>query len=168
MSTSAPADHKPWYKQFWLLFVLGFPFASIILGLSLLTVSIITRDDLVTSGYYEEGISINQLLDKIQTAKALQISAHITIADDSKILLTLDGDTRQWPAELLINFGHWRFKEQDLQLRLHRGKDQRYHADLPYMQHGKWYIDAYPAVDDPDWLIKTSAFFPSNDITLSP
>ena len=52
--------HRPWYKEFWLWFVLAPPMASIALGLSLVAVAFTQGDTVVVDNYAQAGRALHK------------------------------------------------------------------------------------------------------------
>ncbi|SEK78549.1 hypothetical protein SAMN05216214_10561 [Atopomonas hussainii] len=92
----------PWYKQPWLLFLLGMLGFGISGGTTLLIVAINNQDPVLSDDYYDVGKGINQSLARESFADQLKLSADIRIDSlTGEIELQLSGLSR--PEQITLN-----------------------------------------------------------------
>lgn len=66
-------DTRPWYRQFWVWFVIALPASAVVAGLSTVYIAYKYKDDLVVDNYYQQGLGINRDLDEDRKAANLGI-----------------------------------------------------------------------------------------------
>jgi uncharacterized protein len=141
-----PLESQPWYKHRWVWFIIAIPATSIVLGFSLLWISIKNADSLVADDYYREGRAINQRLEKDQAAAARGISI------DAAIYAQPNGSRRiearfsanpgtPSPELLRVRMSHPTFNERDVLLTLVKSnKASLYVTEVPELSSGRWYV----------------------------
>lgn len=70
----------PWYREFWVWFIIAPPLASIIAGLALVWISLGSADDLVVDDYRRIGRTFEQAVERDRAAMAL--NATVTVSMD--------------------------------------------------------------------------------------
>ena len=73
--TPSVADPKPWFRQFWLWFLILFPLASVVGGITMLFIAMHDPDGLVVDDYYKAGLAINRTLQRQDEARRLGVEA---------------------------------------------------------------------------------------------
>ena len=104
--TFSDTDSKPWYRQFWLWFLVSLPATVVVAGFITLYIAHQHADDLVVDDYYREGLGINQELEKKQQALALGIGATLAFTQsDAKhsVEVLLTGVHGQGDLKLLLS-----------------------------------------------------------------
>ncbi|HEY9032634.1 MAG TPA: FixH family protein [Pseudomonadales bacterium] len=167
MTHTDALQHPPWYRQFWPWFIIGLPAVVVVACIGLVILSFNVADDMVDKGYYEEGLAINTLLGQLETARQAGMQAQLRVAGDQ---LTLLVDRLPQHDTLVIDFAHPLDQGRDTQLQLQADSRGEYHVQLPVslQQTEKWYIDIYPQQAQPQWRIKGTAFFPADQLILTP
>jgi hypothetical protein len=135
-------DIEPWYKQFWPWFLIGLLGLSVIVGLSLLFVSIAFKDSMVRDNYYKEGRAINMHLGRDQMARDLSLVANFAIDDlTGEISLTLNGDLEVYPTILQFDLISPSHSNRDRVIALNRVTANEYAGQMPERIEGRHYID---------------------------
>lgn len=166
MNDAIDYEKLPWYRQFWLLFIIALPLSVIIACIFLIILSFKKADDVITSDYYRKGLDINTVLEQMHTAENLGLSLTANI-DGRKITATLSGDYHS-TGNLLLELSETTDKNRDTDIILVYQGDGSYVGELPdTIRQGRFYMDLSP-MDNTSWLIKSVAFLPADTITLKP
>jgi hypothetical protein len=115
----------PWYKERWMLLVIGVPVAAIIWGGFMLSMALSGKDSLVSDSYYKDGMTYTE--NKIQTAKAkkLNLTSEFTY-QDQEIYVTVAGFLEAKPTYLQLQIIHPTLETRDETLTLQPAADGRY------------------------------------------
>lgn len=132
-------SNRPWYKEPYVWMLIGFPLTSIIVGLSLLTISILNKDTLVRDNYYKDGLAYNQELEWDKKAKSLDIRIDIQV-NDNQLILNLLKSRQNTPSTLKVTLGHPTIPEKDRQSHLQLTKDKRFIGFIEPTENGRYYL----------------------------
>ena len=149
----------PWYKQFWPWFLIAVPIISLALGITMLTLAINTENSLVVDDYYKQGKAINNKLEKVKAAKALNLKTEVTFLDDKVELRFLSEDPTKGAA-LTLEFYHPTQSKRDFTLNLTQQANGIYQASLDAPLTGKWRASLYPF--HRQWKIQQDFTLPHN------
>lgn len=137
---------KPWYREFWVWFILAPLIASIVLSMIMVTTAVRFGDDEITDDYYKKGRMINQSLEQTQQAAALGIKAQMDFdmeLGDITLRLESNADYNQ-PESLHLSLDHPFDERQDTALTLKQIAPGFYRADLDKPLANRWYIRLAP------------------------
>ncbi len=141
--TPAPVIAAPWYRDRWpWLLILG-PAIAVIAGIATLVIAIRTDDGLVADDYYKRGLAINQVLERVERAAALGVSATVDVAADGRAVVVLDGgeaNAAARPAALRLRLAHPTREGEDRAAMLVRAAGARYEGRLPPVDAGRWLV----------------------------
>lgn len=156
---------RPWYRQFWVWFVIAIPLIAVIASLQFVRIAYTHQDALVRDDWYEDGKTINQSLARDERARALGVSALINFDDTSgDVLLTLQSRQPLTPDALRLVFTHATRKALDQDLTLTHLQDGEYRGQLVRPLDGSFQVE----LSGSDWRLTTSQRLPEPaGITLS-
>ena len=161
---STTTKDRRWYQEPMVLMVLAIPLTSVIVGLSLLTVSIQTWDGTVVDDYYRQGKEINRLLARDHQAFVLRLEADLN-HEASTWTLNLKGDAVDALSDAVtLRFVHPTRSGHDMELTLVKSDSGRYQGQGPSPQTGQWSVH----LETPRWRLHGRATLPATQITLLP
>ena len=152
------SDIKPWYKQFWPWFLICIPLSSFIVGGIVVSFATDGTNSLVVDDYYKEGKSINARLDKIEEAKALNITSKLSINDDFIALEFMSGSPESKEA-LKLDFFHVTQEDRDFHVLLSADASGVYRASVDVPIKGKWRLRLIPL--DESWKVQKTVILPT-------
>jgi hypothetical protein len=131
----------PWYRHRWPWLLIAGPAAAIVAGAITTWIAFASADGLVAEDYYKEGMAINKVLAREESAKALGVRAEVALAPTG-ISVRLDGAK---PEALFVHLAHATRAGHDQRLRLAPGAPGVYEAELLPLPPGRWRI----VIEDP-------------------
>lgn len=137
------SDIPPWYKQFWPWFLIAVPVVTLAVGTTVLTLALNGEDSLVIDDYYKQGKAINNKLEKIKAAKALNLRTELMFLDERVELRFLSEDPNKGAA-LTLEFYHSTQSERDFTVNLTQRADGTYQAPIEEPLSGKWRVSLHP------------------------
>ncbi|MDT0594252.1 FixH family protein [Glaciecola petra] len=153
-------DDKPWYKQFWPWFLIAIPLSSLIVGSQVIRLATDGTNSMVVDDYYKEGKSINERLDKIVNAQALNISTMLQVEEGNIALTFLSGQPATGEA-LKLDFFHVTQANKDFNVFLTRDASGVYRNNEVFPIKGKWRLRLTPI--DENWKIQKNIHLPQNN-----
>ncbi|AGA33838.1 FixH family protein [Thioalkalivibrio nitratireducens DSM 14787] len=137
-------DSDPWYKHFWLWFVITPPFVGILLGGLLVTAATYDPDGLVVDDYYQEGRGINHSIERAEFARSLGLSAAVLI-EGERVWLHLNSNVTIPSDGLELTFVHPTRNHFDrtLVLGYDAGRGLHY-ADVNPLPEARWHLQLEP------------------------
>jgi hypothetical protein len=154
------SESTVWYKQFWPWFLLVPLILTVIVGTTLLTLSIKEFDGTVNDNYYKEGLAINQVLQRDRKAEELNMAAQMQVDElTGEVVLTLTGQLESWPNSLRLQMVNPTRAKLDYEITLNQVANNHYRGQLEKAPKNFWYLDISP-VGDNSWRLKGGAKFP--------
>ena len=95
-------DTQPWYRQFWLWFLIALPASVVVAALATAYIAHRGADDLVVEDYYKDGLAINRQLEKEERATQLGLSATLQFSDDA-VRVHMAGPVTDTELQLLLS-----------------------------------------------------------------
>ncbi len=151
------SDNKPWYKQFWPWFLIAIPLSSFIMGSQILRIASDGTNSLVVDDYYKEGKAINSRLDKIEAARALNITTLLNVQQGTIVLEFLTGAPVSGEA-LKLEFFHVTQEFKDFSVILTQDAGGIYRNSEEFSIEGKWRLRLTPL--DESWKVQTRVSLP--------
>ena len=151
---------KIWYKQFWPWFLIVVPLTSMVLSFTMMNLAFTGEDSMVIDDYYKQGRSINLKIQKLQQAKALNISAKTQVFSDYVEVTFVSGVPNNGEA-LTLDFFHSTQKFKDFSVTLLRDANGTYRAPLTGDVMGKWKLSLHPL--DETWKIQKVVSLPQTN-----
>jgi hypothetical protein len=160
-SNDALADNNvsPWYRQFWAWFILIPLIVVVLVGISLLVISIKGSQDIVIDDYYKVGRMINQVVVQDKKASELGLLAELRFdLEVGGVLLNLSSSAGAvLPKTLLLYLDHPLEEDYDQSITMHQVLPGTYRADLEHKIDQRWYIrlttDPKTTVAGENWRI---------------
>lgn len=148
---------RPWYRHFWVWFIIILPAAAISGSLYFVYLAVTNRDDVVSGDWYQDGKTINENFARVDVARHLDMHANIILDDLSgEVLVSMQGKPSvQWPATLTLSMNHLTQKIRDQEITLSATAPGEYRGQLGKAPKGRFTLDLSAA----DWHM-------SKDVTL--
>lgn len=147
---SSHPDNKPWYRHFWVWFVILLPASSVVAGITTVIIAFHNADDRVVDNWYEDGRGINKSREQEKRADELGLSATLDNRNGRAVLL-FDRDESVAAPSLKLALRHPTLAERDRVLRLAREGPGRYSAPVG-LPDGRWVATLAP--EQGDWRIR--------------
>lgn len=156
-----------WYRHTWPWVLILIPFAAVLFGIVMITVTTLHPDDLVDDDYYKDGMAINQTFSLDHEATRREISVVATRLGGEQVIFLIEGAT---DSAVLLQFFHITDREQDASVMLVPEADQA-HAysttgPLPVALStpGIWYVELTGA--DDHWRVRKRIVTPVDSLEL--
>ncbi len=140
MPTDLNQSPRPWYKEPYVLMLIGFPTASIIACMFLIYLAASTKDTLVRDNYYKDGLAMNQEFKWDKKSQAMDVRLELKIEGNTAQIHLLN--TRmELPNTLQLKLSHPTLKAQDRDSMLQRQEQQKfYQGFIDSSLDGRYYI----------------------------
>jgi hypothetical protein len=136
-------DATPWYRQRWPWLLIAGPAIVVVAGAVTVWLAIRSDDGLVADDYYKQGLAINQVIGRADRAKALGISANVSIGADGHVLAVVDavGSTADaTPESIVLLIAHPTRAGGDVRGELRRAPDGSYAGQVVPPGPGRWRV----------------------------
>ncbi|PTY37130.1 hypothetical protein BGP77_07625 [Saccharospirillum sp. MSK14-1] len=127
MNTST---RKPWYREFWIWFILAPIIAVVSFWAWLIPFAIKTNDGAILDNYYEDGLGIIERTTQAEWALEHNLSAQLQTLDE-RVQLRLEGNLDAMPEALQLTYVFPTREAWDVSVQLTRQADGRYLGVLP-------------------------------------
>jgi hypothetical protein len=155
----------PWYKQFWLWFIISPLLVVFALGFTMLYMAITTNDGVVVDNFYKDGKGIYVRNDEDALARERGLSAELRWLDD-KLLVTLTGSLAPLPEVLNLLFIFPTAQAGDVSVLLqHQGLGQ-YQGRLPSPVIGNRQLQIQPVGGSINWRLHGAGLLPPSSAAM--
>lgn len=154
---------KPWYREFWIWFMLS-PLIAVAAAWSwLLPLAVMTSDGAILDNYYEDGLSVIERNNQSQWATDHQLSAQLQTLD-RRVQLRLDGRLDEQPERLALTYVFPTRASLDVGVELERQADGRYLGQLPETIENRRQLILEPVEADAPWRLHGEVTLPDRSI----
>ncbi|MCZ7564140.1 MAG: FixH family protein [Burkholderiales bacterium] len=129
---------KPWYREPWPWLLMLAPLAAVVMGVVMLTLAVRSNDGLVVDDYYQQGLAINQTLERQRRAAKLAVRVGLDFSD-GQIIATLDQRGARSEA-MLLTLVHPTRAGRDRQVLLVPRGGGTYAGALATPGRGRWHV----------------------------
>ena len=141
----AQEPFTPWHKEPWAWYILSILLVTFCWGGFQVYTAFSNQDSVVVDDYYKVGKAINGDKTRIKAARALNISATLTIDElIGEVRVSIRGNTEDWPDQLQLSFLSPVFADQDkiitLQKSIPNNSVQIYVGQLAEQVVGRYYV----------------------------
>lgn len=139
MNTPGNIETRPWYREFWVWFVIALPLSAVIAGISTVFIAYSGDDALVVDDFSKIGMIARR--ETAREREAARLGIEITASLDRRsgqVTLRLAGQSS--PQQLGIGLFHPTRRDRDRQAVLNRDANGVYRGSLGEDVQGHWYI----------------------------
>lgn len=142
VSATALSVERPWFKQPFVWMVIGIPLSSVIVGMIMLWLSIVSFDGMVADDYYKRGLQINRVLDRERAALHAELDGTLTLqATMSRLSLRSAKIGFQLPDAVQVQMSFATSAGQDEVFTMTRSADTKtYRGPALGLPQGRWYV----------------------------
>lgn len=155
---TATTQKTIWYREpfVWVLIVI--PLTAVVMGFLILYYSITSEDGLVDDDYYQDGLQINQVLDRDRAARAYGLNAMLQLHyDGGDVAMQLNpGKLSPLPRQIQAKWMYATRSGLDQRTQLAAGGHGLYHGPLPKLAPGHWYVQ----LEAGNWRLLGSLYVP--------
>ncbi len=152
---------KPWYRHFWVWFVILLPASSVVAGITTVIIAFNNADERVADNWYKDGRGINKTRQEEKRADKMDLSATLNTRDGRAVVLFDQAKSVSAPS-LQLALRHPTLAERDQVLRLVREAPGRYSAPVG-LPDGRWVATLEP--EPGDWRIRQRLDLHPDDAT---
>lgn len=133
-------EKSPWYRSRWPWLLMSGPAVVIVAGVYTAWLAVNSDDGLVADDYYKKGLAINQTLARVEQARLLGLSAHLTLARERLSVQLNAEDVATLPKRVRLVLVHPTRKVRD-RAALLEVREGMAIMDVSGLASGHWQID---------------------------
>lgn len=138
-SIETQQQNRPWYREFWVWFVIALPLSVVIAGISTAVIAISGADSLVVDDFQKVGLVARRENARERQATALNVNAVIALdRDHGQITVRLGGEAA--PSQLRLNLHHPTQPAMDRSALLLRDETGLYYGNIGSDLQGHWHL----------------------------
>lgn len=153
MTPAATAvDSRPWYREPWPWIVMAGPAIVIVAGCVTAWIAWSGADGLVSDDYYKQGLAINRVLARTESAAARGLGGELSVAPsgDLRVRLVQRNETVPLPNTVRVRLVHPTRASEDRVVEAVRGASGDYTARVGMPAGLQWQV----VVDTPEWRLE--------------
>ena len=142
-SRSAKPDQSPWYRHRWPWLIMAGPAAVVLAGSFSAWLAFTQQDQMVIDNYYDQGLVINQDLqrDARASALALQLRAHYDAASEKmQGMLTRRDTSVAGPTQLRLQLRHATDPKRDRTVLITVDQHGAFSVPLALLERSHWTV----------------------------
>ena len=150
---------RVWYRQPYVWMLVAIPAASVVMGVVMVTLSIVSYDGLVVDDYYKRGLEINRVLDRDRAAQRMGLAGDLRLdATGTRLLLDAAAGGFRTPARVGLQLSYATRAGLDREISLSPISAVDYAGPVLRLQPGRWYLQAFAD----DWRITGTMMVPGS------
>lgn len=140
---------RPWYREPWPWLLMSGPAAAVAAGAFTFYLAATTSDGLVADDYYKQGLAINQVIRRTDSAARRRIEADVVVDDESRsVRVTLRGQFAPG-APPVLRLVHPTRAASDQLIALHAVNAGTFEGGLLAPGPGRWRV----VLENPEWRV---------------
>ena len=161
---SPQGDTKPWYRYFWVWFVLGLLSMSISASMTLVVMAHRHADDVVSDTWYQDGRGINQDMAAEDMARSLGMRV-VLVSENERLRAQISSDVDlPMPETLQLSLRHPTIAARDAAYQLGLAADGRNYAGEGELPRGRWVATVTPSAGN--WRVQQEIWIEDNRLLL--
>ncbi|HSS66647.1 MAG TPA: FixH family protein [Gammaproteobacteria bacterium] len=144
MSEIFSQSERPWYRQPLVWMLIAIPASSVLFGIVMLVLAVLSYDGLVADDYYKRGLEINRDLQRDRTAARLGLSAGVRFDSRSQEIrvdvTARNSQTFLLPKRLNLRLVHPTRAGLDRVVELRSFGRGQYSGHLGGLEAGHWHL----------------------------
>ncbi|MBL8541793.1 MAG: FixH family protein [Burkholderiales bacterium] len=160
---------RVWYREPWPWFLAAGPFTVVVAGAITVWLAVKSDDGLVADDYYKQGLAINQVIRRDQTAAELGLRANVQWNfDNQRVRVYLRSDaTAPLPDTIVLRVLHPTRAGADQAVTLRGAGGGVYDGALLPLRNGRWLLGLEDGAQT--WRLMGEMFAPRDaEVTLVP